>query len=79
MISSLRLVPAAEADLEAAFWWYEERRVGLGVRFVDAVDLVLGRIRESPRLVPEIAPGLRRGLLAAFRTASTSRSNRMLR
>jgi len=35
---TVRLAPAALEELDAAARWYEERRDGLGARFVDAVE-----------------------------------------
>lgn len=66
MTASLRLTPAAEVDLAAAFSWYEQQRLGLGIRFINAADLVVTRIRESPSLFPEVVAGFRRGLLHRF-------------
>lgn len=66
MIEALRVSPAAEADLAAAFACYEAKRIGLGVRFMQAVDLLVGRMRESPRLFPEVGDGFRRGLMYRF-------------
>lgn len=66
MTALLRVTPAAELDLARAFAWYEGQRRGLGARFIDAVDVLTQRIRESPGLFPEVKPGFRRGLLRRF-------------
>lgn len=42
--------PAAAADLERAFLWYERQRAGLGNEFLDAVEHVFGAVMENPRL-----------------------------
>jgi plasmid stabilization system protein ParE len=65
-MTTLCLTPAAEIDLAAVYAWYEEQREGLGGRFIDATDELLRRIRESPRLFPEVVVGYRRGLLHRF-------------
>jgi plasmid stabilization system protein ParE len=49
---SLRLIirPEAEADLEEAKSWYEQRRKGLGDEFLLCVEEALDRIRQFPKL-----------------------------
>ena len=47
---SLVVRPAAAADLEDAFLWYEGQTEGLGDEFLAAVEKVLGTLLESPRL-----------------------------
>jgi plasmid stabilization system protein ParE len=58
--------PLAEADIEAAAAWYEGQQSGLGLRFVDAVDHVLTRIRDAPLQFPVVSPDVRRALLHTF-------------
>ena len=41
--------PAAAADLEEAFLWYEAQRAGLGNEFLDAVTHVFQAVIESPQ------------------------------
>ena len=41
----LHIDPAAEEEARHAAQWYEERRRGLGLEFVAAVDAGLQRIR----------------------------------
>jgi len=45
--------PEAEADIDDAYAWYQSRSVGLGDRFLDAVQATLGFVRESPQRFPE--------------------------
>ncbi len=40
MTYPLTIQPEAEADLAAAFCWYEEQRSGLGLEFLDCVEEV---------------------------------------
>jgi len=40
-VTKLLLRPAAAADVEEAYRWYERRRVGLGEEFLTAVDAAL--------------------------------------
>ena len=66
MTASLFVTPEAELDLTAIFLWYERQRDGLGTRFIDAADELFMRIRQSPRLFPEVVPGYRRALFRRF-------------
>lgn len=45
-----RQEPEASAELEDAAVWYESRRLGLGVDFVEAVDLALEQIARWPHI-----------------------------
>ena len=56
----------ADADILEAALWYEERLDGLGLQFLGELDQVIERVAETPRLFPEIAPGVRRALLHRF-------------
>jgi hypothetical protein len=58
--------PLAEADIEAAAAWYERQQSGLGLRFVDAVDQVPTRIRETPLQFATVSSEVRRALLHTF-------------
>ena len=42
--------PAAAADIEEAFRWYEDRREGLGDEFLAAVNLALDDITLHPAM-----------------------------
>jgi len=42
--------PEAAAELEAAALWYEARRAGLGVEFIEAFDSVLARVGRWPEI-----------------------------
>jgi toxin ParE1/3/4 len=56
----------AEADLEEAALWYEDRSAGLGVRLVSRVHEALARIGENPDLYPEVHAGIRRAPVRRF-------------
>ena len=56
----------ARLDVEEAAVWYESRRSGLGLRFLDELDYVMKRIAATPFQFPEIHPGVRRALLKRF-------------
>lgn len=49
MIASVSFEDEADAEYRQAGRWYESRRVGIGVAFLDAVDVALRRIVDFPR------------------------------
>ena len=67
----LRIDPAAEEEAQHAARWYEDRRSGLGLEFLAAVDTGVQRIRNDPlafallETLPE-EPNVRRFLLRRF-------------
>jgi plasmid stabilization system protein ParE len=56
----------AQLDVEKAASWYESRRPGLGLRFLEELDYVLKRVTAAPFQFPTIHPGVRRALLHRF-------------
>ncbi len=50
MSVELRVSSRAEADLAAAFDWYQARVPGLGTDFVQCVDATVEIVRRSPQL-----------------------------
>ena len=52
----VELHPEARAEVRAAALWYEERRAGLGDRFVVRVNEALRRLEEAPAVYP-VWPG----------------------
>jgi len=58
--------PAAAADIEDAFLWYEQQRPGLGADFLRTVDGALAAIQSSPQLHAVIHRNTRRALLRRF-------------
>lgn len=59
----LVLRPEAEQDLAEGREWYEQRLKGLGVEFLDVVDVALDTIRENPALHPAEYKGVRKAAL----------------
>jgi plasmid stabilization system protein ParE len=57
--------PLAEAELQDAAAWYEDRLVGLGARFLAAVRHKTDEILESPTRWP-LARGTRRVLMGRY-------------
>lgn len=50
MAHALSITPRAEADLAAAFKWYEEQGVGLGFDFIRCVEARLELITRRPQI-----------------------------
>lgn len=57
---------ASDADLEAAFEWYESEQPGLGFEFLDEVRAVYDRILDGPFKYQELRSGIRRALTRRF-------------
>ena len=57
---------AAAADIDEAYLWYENRRIGLGEEFLREVDAVRERILRSPDTFPVMHRQTRRVLLRRF-------------
>ncbi len=47
---NLRVDHRAVEEFNAAADWYEAQRIGLGVEFIEAVELAVQRLRENPGL-----------------------------
>ena len=45
--------PAAAADIEDAFVWYQQQRPRLGAEFLEIVDDALIAIQRAPQLHPQ--------------------------
>lgn len=58
--------PEAEAEVDAAFYWYEEKRQGLGARFLDELDRAMRGVAEAPEKSPLIARRTHRAFLRGF-------------
>jgi plasmid stabilization system protein ParE len=56
----------AEEDIKSTYEWYEEKRINLGVAFVEEVDSKLEEIKEHPDLYMEIMSNMRRVLCKRF-------------
>lgn len=56
----------AEADIESAFRWYEDQRVGLGTEFLWVVEAGLSSIERNPEQYPERYKRDRRLVLRRF-------------
>jgi plasmid stabilization system protein ParE len=65
-VTAVWLLPEALGDVEDAFLWYEEEDVGLGMRFLQAVQSALDVILEFPDASPLVYRGARRYLVERF-------------
>jgi plasmid stabilization system protein ParE len=55
--------PAAAADIEEAYQWYESQQPGLGDQFLAALTLTRDRILEHPEAFPVLHRDTRRALI----------------
>ena len=58
--------PAAAADIDEAFLWYEAQREGLGNQFLDAVTQIFNVVSESPRQYRVVHRDTRRAHVRRF-------------
>lgn len=58
--------PAAAADVEDAYRWYESQQGGLGEEFLAAVRVVIESMMANPELFPVVHRRTRRALLRRF-------------
>lgn len=58
--------PAAAAEIDEAYLWYESRRSGLGEQFLADVNQTLDRVREMPELYAVVKRDTRRAMLERF-------------
>ena len=58
--------PAVEADVEAAFDWYELEEPGLGLEFLEELRAAYHRILDGPLGYQELRSGIRRALTRQF-------------
>lgn len=56
----------AEAELKDSYRWYENRREGLGLEFLGAIEAGLAAIRGTPEAFPRVHRELRRVLVKRF-------------
>ncbi len=58
--------PAAAADLEDAYRWYEAQQTGLGEEFLSAVRIAMELVESHPEQFPVVHRQTRRVLLRRF-------------
>jgi toxin ParE1/3/4 len=65
-VKTVLVRPAAAADIEEAFFWYEGQLPGLGDEFREELKAVLDRVSERPELYQVLHRDTRRALLKRF-------------
>ena len=55
--------PAAAADIDDAYQWYETQRPGLGEEFLMALKAIRDRVVEQPEAYPVLQRASRRALI----------------
>ena len=55
--------PAAAADIDDAYQWYEAQRPGLGEEFLMALNATRDRVVEQPEAYPVLQRATRRALI----------------
>ena len=63
---TVRLISPAEDELAEAVSFYESRRSGLGLDFLDEFESAVSRLRGRPEAWKVFAPGFRRCLFQRF-------------
>ena len=58
--------PAAAAEIQTAYRWYERKREGLGSEFLEAVHKMVNAIVENPERFPTVRKDIRRAVLRRF-------------
>jgi len=58
--------PEARADVLAAYEWYEQQQSGLGSEFVDALSVLLDRVKMMPLTYAVVLRDARRAKLRTF-------------
>ena len=66
MSYSILIKPEAERDLQNAYLFYEEQRVGLGVEFLFATEVEMNRIQRNPLLFQKKHHEIRRAFTNRF-------------
>jgi plasmid stabilization system protein ParE len=66
MAAELIIAREAAADLDEAYTWYEDQRVGLGEDFLDRVDACIEAICRFPEMHALIHQNYRRALVRRF-------------
>ena len=63
---TLIIRPEAETDLNEAFSWYEEKRIGLGYDFLLQIDASIRFIERNPEIYPISYKGTRKHIIKRF-------------
>jgi plasmid stabilization system protein ParE len=66
MAAELVILPAAERDMTEAYDWYEERQIGLGLRFLRSVNECFDTICRIPKASKCVHEQYRRRMVRRF-------------
>ena len=66
MTYPLTIEPEAKDDLERAYIWYEDRRPGLGRAFLERVEELFDRLRQTPEMHAATYRNVRQTLVKRF-------------
>jgi plasmid stabilization system protein ParE len=66
MASRVSYKPAAVAEIDEAFQWYERERPGLGLEFLSEIARVERHLAATPELYQRVEDELRRAILRRF-------------
>lgn len=66
MTVKLIIAPEVEQDINEAYTWYEERRIGLGEEFLSCVDACVQAICRMPEMYGVVYENYRRALVRRF-------------
>lgn len=56
----------ARAEFDAAADWYEGKKAGLGIQFIEAVNVTIAQIQTTPKLFGMVGPGIRQATVQRF-------------
>lgn len=62
----VRYLPLAESEIDEAFQWYEDQRIGLGYVFLAEFNQTVDRIVAYPKAYTVVETSLRRALVKRF-------------
>ena len=66
MARTLVFLAEVESDIGEAYWWYEEKDLGLGDEFLRCLEEAFSRISDYPEQFPVRFDGVRRILVRRF-------------
>ena len=66
MLVPVAFHPPAAAEIDRAYTWYQNVRVGLGDEFLGCIDAMVSRVARGPADYPMVYPEVRRALVHRF-------------
>ncbi len=62
----IAISPAAAQDLDDAYFWYERKKRGLGVRFLASINVTLRSIQRTPAGYQSVYQNYRKAVVRVF-------------